>query len=209
MSSACPIPSPVSRSVAPAASPTNSARPADSGSDPMRAGIGHALCGASATASGAEHRSDVGPREQVGPQLLHRLRRDRPTARDSEPDVRASAAERERPGVARQQVGLEPHPQLRRRRRADVARSTGGRRATRRGSRPPRRPASCAATTTCRQHRSPCRRARCRGLRPRARSRRRAGATPVSAAPSCTSAPASRARSRSSASSSVRRTTAA
>ena len=59
VSSACPMPSPVRRSVAPAASPTNSARPVASGSVPMRGGDRPRLVRRFGDRVGPEHRPDV------------------------------------------------------------------------------------------------------------------------------------------------------
>ena len=70
-SSAWPMPSPVSGSHAPAASPTNSARPWARTARSTRAGIGQALWGAAATADGPQRLGDVGPGQQLGPQRLH------------------------------------------------------------------------------------------------------------------------------------------
>ena len=122
-------PRPRRRRTAPAAAVSGDAR---------RCGRGSArpCAGASATGAGPSTAGMCGRCEQLGPQLLHvlavRARRPRWMPK---PTLARPSGERERPGVARQQVGLEPHAQLARRGRARRRRSTGGTRATRRGSR--------------------------------------------------------------------------
>ena len=95
-------------------------------------------------------------------------------AQDAEADVDLAAGQRERPGVAGQQVGLEPDPQPLGRRARSRRWRTAGRRATRRGSRARRRRAACAASTTSRRRRWRSGRAPRRGRRRRAPPGRRA-----------------------------------
>ena len=117
------MPSPVSGSVAPAASPTNSTRPrASSGARSMRAGIGQAEVPCLGLGVRRRAPRHVGPGEQLGPQRLHVAapaahRR----AADPEADVGPPAGQRERPRVAGEQVGLEPHVQALGGRPGDVA----------------------------------------------------------------------------------------
>ena len=112
VSSAWPMPSPVITSVAAAASPTNSTSAAVS-ARPRRCGPGSARrC--------ADPR--VRTRRRAPRRLWARCSRSRHSvghvadralavAEHAEPDVDPIAGQRERPGVAGQQVGLEPHDQ--------------------------------------------------------------------------------------------------
>src|SRR5690606_37474065 len=63
---------------------------------------------------GPEHGPDVGTLEDVGPQLLHVLDPGdlAAVALDAEADVGAAVGEGERPGVAGQEVRLEPDEEL-------------------------------------------------------------------------------------------------
>ncbi len=69
----------------------------------------------------AEGVDDVGAGQQLDPELLHVLHPARAVAQHAEADVHAAAGQRERPRVAGNEVGLEPHVQLMRRRSGDVA----------------------------------------------------------------------------------------
>ena len=122
----------------------------------MRAGIGQALCGDSATASARRARLAMcGRASRSGHScFISWIEVDLAAALDAEADVGPPVGERERPRVAGQQVGLEPHPELRARPPARRRRSTAGTRATRRGSPGRPRRAACAAATTCRRRRS-------------------------------------------------------
>ena len=102
-SSAWPMPSPVIGSAGGggvadeqhASAPTPAARS-------MRAGMGHARCGASGAALGPRNVADVGPGEQVGPRAASCRALVRPRRRaDAEADVGAAVGQRERPRVAR------------------------------------------------------------------------------------------------------------
>ena len=112
VSSAWPMPSPVITSVAAAASPTNSTGPCDerrrvdAGRDRPR------QVSVDGRRARAEGRGDVRPLEERRPRLLHVLRTPSRAALDAEADVGAAVRERERPGVAGQEVGVEPHVQL-------------------------------------------------------------------------------------------------
>ena len=77
----------------------------------IRAGIGQAVCRPSSCEVGSERLDDVRTGEQVAPQLAHLLHPTSTVAQHAEPDVDPVAGQRERPGVARQQVFLEPHDQ--------------------------------------------------------------------------------------------------
>ena len=105
VSSAWPMPSPVITSLAIAASPVSSTRPPASGARSMRAGIGHAVCRSSSVASGPRARRMWGAVEEVRPLLLHVLDPALAVAQDAEAEVDATAGERERPGVTREQSG--------------------------------------------------------------------------------------------------------
>jgi hypothetical protein len=61
----------------------------------------------------AQHGPDVGPVEQVAPDARHVLDAGHlPAPLDAEAHVGPSVGQRERPGVAGEQVGLEPHDQV-------------------------------------------------------------------------------------------------
>ena len=60
----------------------------------------------------AERGADVRAVEQAGPQLLHVLDAAGAVAQHAEADVRPPAGQRERPGVAGEQVGVEPHVEV-------------------------------------------------------------------------------------------------
>ncbi len=111
VSRACPMPSPVSVSVAAAASPTNRARPRPSRARSMPGGDGPGLVGRLGPGVRAEHRPHVGPGQELWPQGLHVLGAPAAAPEDAEADVGPAVGERERPGVAGQEIGLEPHPQ--------------------------------------------------------------------------------------------------
>ena len=153
-----------------AASPTNSARPECSAGPGRRVGIGHALRG---TPVRPQDRGT--PRCGVGrggrPTSAHRGTVELRSPQDPEADVGSTVGERERPGVPRQQVGFEPHDELGRCSRGDVAEvlAEGVPVASVVAER--RRRAPCAAATTCRRRRSRGWRARGRALRCRAAHR--------------------------------------
>ena len=202
------MPSPVIGSVTAAASPTNSDPPGgerdvvDAGGDrpgPVRClGLG----------VGAEHVGDARAGQQLGPE--------RPCPGSSPwrpagcrtrrwPGRRAAGTTRRSRAAGRARTT----PTARARPAGPTSGSTGGRRATRRGSRGPRCRAACAPATTCRRRR---RRTGAVSVEPSSRVSVDASApssAPVTAVPSSTSTPASRATSSSAASRSVRRATAA
>ena len=63
---------------------------------------------------GAEKGTDMGPGQEFGPLDLHLFGFEARLAEDSEPDIGAPVAERERPEIAGQDPRLEEHPKLRR-----------------------------------------------------------------------------------------------
>ena len=67
---------------------------------------------------GAQQGAHMGPLQQVGPELLHVPGRVPPPTLDAEPDVRPAPAERERPEVPGDDVGVERHVEVLRRDRA-------------------------------------------------------------------------------------------
>ena len=106
------MPSPVIGSTTPAASPTKSARgSAVSAASLHAAGIGHARCGPSGSASIAEDPAHARAREDVAPQRRELLAAGDVVAEHAEADVGAAAADREHPRVAREEVALEEHPE--------------------------------------------------------------------------------------------------
>ena len=135
VSSAWPMPSPVITSVAIAASPVSSTRPDVSGAASMRAGIGHAVWRPSPAARGPSAARMCGRSSRPAHMRLHVLDAPGAVAQHAEADVGPAARQRERPRVAGQEVVVEPHEQVARRRRRRRRGRTGGRRATRRGSR--------------------------------------------------------------------------
>ncbi len=60
----------------------------------------------------AQHLGQAGPAQQLAPHAGHVAHRERPAPVDAEAHVHRSVGEGERPGVAGQEVGLEPHPQV-------------------------------------------------------------------------------------------------
>ncbi len=78
----------------------------------MRAGIGHDRCGPSATASAPSTARMLGPAQQLGPHRGHLADRVARAPVDPESHVGATAGQRERPEVAREQVAVERHEKL-------------------------------------------------------------------------------------------------
>ena len=115
MSSAWPMPSPVITSVAAAASPANRTRPSASVARSMPAGIGQAVWRPSGVACGPRAAAMCGRSSSPAHSSLHVLAGAAAVAQHAEADVGPAAGQRERPGVAGQQVGVEPHDQLARR----------------------------------------------------------------------------------------------
>ena len=100
------MPSPVIGSVTAAASPTNSARPMRSGTAPSRAGMGQARGGPSGLAPSSSV-PQARAAQQVPPAGPHVADLDLTTPQHPEADVGAAAGQRERPGVAGQEIRLE------------------------------------------------------------------------------------------------------
>ena len=118
---AWPMPSPVITSVAIAASPVSRTRPSANGARSMRAGIGHARWRSSSVAWGPRASADVWAFEQSAPLRLHVLDPPGAVAQHAEADVDTPLGEGERPRVAGQEVGFEPHVQVVGCRAGDVA----------------------------------------------------------------------------------------
>ena len=114
VSRAWPMPSPVIGSVAAAASPTNSARPARE-RHARRRGPGSARPDGGRLGAGRRARA---PRRCAAGRAARATARfmswvaSLPPRWMPKPDVGPAVGQRERPGVAGQQVGLEPHPQV-------------------------------------------------------------------------------------------------
>ena len=100
-------------SVAAAASPANSTGPCESVAVSMRAGIGHARCRSDGVAPAPRASATWAARSTSPTVPLHVLRTASRAAVDAEADVRPTVRERERPRIAGQEVGLEPHDQRR------------------------------------------------------------------------------------------------